>query len=95
MRGADTAQSTHRLFGTPGPPIRRFCRLQQNLRKGSALKTHDNEIHIETNEARGESTPHVVRWVLAISLALAIITMSAVWTVPAITGKADAGEYAW
>lgn len=31
--------------------------------------------HIATDDARGGSTPHIVRYVLAISLALAIIAM--------------------
>ena len=50
------------------------------------MEKHGNEIHIETNQARAGTTPHVVRWVLAISLALAVIAMSAVWIVPALTG---------
>lgn len=31
------------------------------------------EVHVETDEARGGSTPHIVRWVLVISLALIVI----------------------
>lgn len=50
------------------------------------MERRGDEVHIETNEARGGSTPHVVRWVLAISLTLAVIAMSAVWIIPAITG---------
>ena len=42
------------------------------------------ETHIETNEARGGSTPNVVRWVLAASLVLAVGAMSAVWIIPAL-----------
>lgn len=37
------------------------------------------EIHLETDEARGGSTPHIVRYVLLISLALAILALSAIW----------------
>ena len=36
-------------------------------------------VHRTANEARGGSTPNVVRWVLGISLAGAIIAMSAIW----------------
>ena len=43
------------------------------------------EVHIETNEARGGSTPHIVRYVLLISLLLAIIAMSVIW----MTGAAS------
>ncbi|WP_336970307.1 hypothetical protein [Sphingobium aromaticiconvertens] len=34
-----------------------------------------DEQHIATDDARGGSTPHIVRYVLAISLVLAIIAM--------------------
>lgn len=33
------------------------------------------EEHIATDDARGGSTPHIVRYVLAVSLVLAIIAM--------------------
>ncbi|EKU73663.1 MAG TPA: hypothetical protein VN047_04830 [Sphingopyxis sp.] len=35
----------------------------------------DEEQHISTQDARGGATPHVVRYVLGISLALAVIVM--------------------
>ncbi|MFD1103438.1 hypothetical protein [Sphingobium olei] len=35
----------------------------------------DQEKHIATDQARSGSTPHVVRYVLGISLALAVIAM--------------------
>lgn len=50
------------------------------------MERRGEEVHIDTDEARGGSTPNIMRWVLAISLTLAIIAMSAVWIVPAITG---------
>ena len=43
------------------------------------MERQGEEVHIETNEARGGSTPHIVRYVLIISLLLAIIAMSAIW----------------
>jgi len=41
--------------------------------------------HIDTEDARAGSTPHVVRWVLGISLTLAVVAMSVVWIIPALT----------
>lgn len=38
-----------------------------------------DETHIEVDEARGASTPHIVRYVLLFSLGLAVLAMSAVW----------------
>ncbi|GAA0272966.1 hypothetical protein GCM10009127_11730 [Alteraurantiacibacter aestuarii] len=49
------------------------------------MKRQGNEVRIETNEARGGSTPHVVRWVLAASMTLAVIGLSAVWIIPALS----------
>lgn len=37
------------------------------------------ETHVDTDEARGGSTPHIVRYVLIISLVLAIGALSAIW----------------
>ena len=49
------------------------------------MDQNQHEIHIDTDHARGGSTPHIVRWVLGISLTLAIVAMSAVWLIPALT----------
>jgi hypothetical protein len=46
-----------------------------------------NETHIDTQDARAGATPHIVRWVLGISLLLAVIAMSAVWLIPALSDK--------
>lgn len=43
------------------------------------------EIHVETEDARGGSTPGVMRYVLGISLLLAIVLLSLVWIIPAFT----------
>lgn len=48
------------------------------------MERQGDEVHIETNDARGGSTPHVVRWVLGISLGLAVVAMSAVWIIPTV-----------
>lgn len=47
-----------------------------------------DEVHIDEDEARGGSTPHIVRYVLGISLALAIVALSAIW----ITGALSQGD---
>ena len=51
-----------------------------------------DEIHIETDEARGGSTPHIVRYVLAISLLLAILAMSAIWITRALSEGPSQGQ---
>jgi hypothetical protein len=45
-----------------------------------------NQAPIETDDARAGQTPHIVRWMLGISLALATITMTAVWLIPTLSG---------
>jgi hypothetical protein len=47
-----------------------------------------DEVHIQTTEARGGSTPHIVRYILVISLFLAIAGLSLVW----ITGAMSSGD---
>ncbi len=44
----------------------------------------EREIHKSTDDARGGSTPHIVRYVLVISLALACIALTIIW----VTGAA-------
>lgn len=46
----------------------------------------DGAIHIEDDDARAASTPGVLRYVLAVSLLLAVIAMSLVWIIPALYG---------
>jgi hypothetical protein len=46
----------------------------------------DKTIHIEDDDARAASSPGILRYILGISLLLAVITMSAVWIIPALWG---------
>lgn len=52
------------------------------------MERQGDEVHIETDEARGASTPNIVRWILAISLFAAIALLSVIW----ITGAATRSE---
>lgn len=54
------------------------------------METRGPEVHLDKEEARGGSTPGVVRYVLLISLALAIIAMAVIWIVGAASTP-DAG----
>lgn len=47
------------------------------------------EIHVDTDEARSGATLHVMRYVLAISLILAIFAMSLIWISGAISLMPD------
>lgn len=49
------------------------------------MERQGDEVHIETDEARGASTPHIVRYVLAISLLLAIGALTLIWVTGAAT----------
>ena len=44
-----------------------------------------DEVHINTEEASGGSKEGVVRWVLLGGLVLAVLLMSIVWIIPAMT----------
>ena len=52
------------------------------------MERHGEEVEVTTTEARGGSTPHIVRYVLAISLLLAIGALSIVW----MTGAASSDQ---
>ena len=52
------------------------------------MQRHGEETHFETDEARGASSPNIVRWVLGISLFAAIALLSVIW----IAGAATQGE---
>jgi len=49
------------------------------------MRMEGEEIHVTEEEASGGSQPHIVRYVLAASLLLAVLAMSAIW----ITGAAN------
>ncbi len=49
------------------------------------------EVHLDTQEARSGDTPHIVRYVLLISLLLAILAMSAIWITGALNQKPAQG----
>ncbi len=49
------------------------------------MERQGEEVHVDTDEARGGSTPHIVRYVLLISLVLAIIALSVTWMTGALT----------
>ncbi len=52
------------------------------------MKRDGDQVELNTEEASGGTTPHIVRYILAISLLLAILGLSAVW----ITGAAMFGN---
>ena len=49
------------------------------------MEKHNGHVHIDEEEASGGSKEGVVRWVLLGGLVLAVLLMSVVWIVPAMT----------
>jgi len=43
------------------------------------MERHGQQVHVTTEEARGGRTMHVMRFVLAISVLLAIVALALVW----------------
>lgn len=61
------------------------------------METRGPEVHVDKQDARSGETPGVVRYVLLISLALAIIALAAIWitgavSVPDTGGTADTAK---
>lgn len=48
------------------------------------MERQGDEVHLNEEEATGASKPHIVRWVLGISLILAVVAMSLAWIIPSI-----------
>ncbi|MEN7538533.1 hypothetical protein [Aurantiacibacter flavus] len=48
------------------------------------MQNDDQQLHMKTDDARGGTAPNTVRWVLGISLVLAVIAMSIIWIIPAL-----------
>lgn len=48
------------------------------------MQRHGDEVDLTTDEARSGSTPHIVRYVLLISLFLAAAAMTIVWVTGAL-----------
>jgi hypothetical protein len=44
-------------------------------------------VHVASDQARAGNTPHIVRYVLAISLTLAIIATSIIWITGAVSSS--------
>ena len=43
------------------------------------MERQGDEVHVDTDEARGGSTPHIVRYVLVISTLLTIVALTVIW----------------
>jgi hypothetical protein len=51
----------------------------------AAMERDGDEVHLTEIEASGGEQPHIVRWVLGISLILAVGLLSAIWIIGALT----------
>jgi len=54
------------------------------LMPGKPSNSPRKPVHISTDDVRGGSTPHIVRYMLGFGLLLAIFAMSAAWIIPAL-----------
>lgn len=55
------------------------------------MERRGQEIHLDQDEARAGSTQKVVRYILLISISLAIIALSAIWITGALTSPEGTG----
>ena len=52
---------------------------------GHSIERDGEEVHVSQEEASGGVQPHVVRYVLGVSLILVVILMSVIWIVGSVT----------
>lgn len=50
------------------------------------MERQGDEVHLTECEASAGEQPHIVRWVLGISLILTVGLLSAIWIIGAATG---------
>jgi len=53
------------------------------------MERQGEEVHVTTDEGRAADTPHIVRYVLAISLLLVIVALSVIWITGAVNSPQD------
>jgi hypothetical protein len=49
------------------------------------MERQGDEVHVSQEEASGGSQPHVVRYVLGVSLILIVALMSLIWIIGSVT----------
>lgn len=49
------------------------------------MEREGDEVHVTEEEASGGTQPHIVRYVLGISLLLVTVLLSAVWIIGSLT----------
>lgn len=49
------------------------------------MERQGDEVHVSQEEASAGSQPHIVRYVLGISLLLVVLLLSAIWIVGSVT----------
>jgi hypothetical protein len=49
------------------------------------MERQGDEVHVSQEEASGGSRSHIVRYVLAVSLLLVVLLMSAIWIFGSVT----------
>lgn len=49
------------------------------------MERQGDEVHVSETEASGGVQPHIVRYVLGVSLLLVVLALSAVWILGSVT----------
>lgn len=49
------------------------------------MERQGDEVHVSEEEASGGVQPHVVRYVLGVSLLLVVVLLSAIWILGSVT----------
>jgi hypothetical protein len=49
------------------------------------MEREGDEVHVSQEEASGGAQPHIVRYILGVSLLLVVILMSLIWIIGSVT----------
>ena len=54
-------------------------------KESAAMEREGDEVHVSQEEASGGAQPHIVRYILGVSLLLVVLLMSAIWIIGSVT----------
>jgi hypothetical protein len=56
-----------------------LCNRASSVEGVNLVHSEGDEIHVSSEEASGGTQPHILRYMLGVSLALAIVALSVIW----------------
>jgi hypothetical protein len=66
-------------------PLKAYDRRPTLNPEAEAMERQGDEVHVSQEEASGGVQPHIVRYVLGVSLLLVVVLLSLIWILGSVT----------